>query len=175
MIRERNKQETYIAVTADAWVLPLRRNLVVAVGALEMMHIIPETPELFEIPRAPSHCRHVIVWEDEILPLTDLAILLLGETVILRDTPERLSTLAAAVVYQAGSGQRPQRGALLLNGVPGRSQVNDEQVCELPTTISDWRGLAISCFRHPQYGRVPILDLTHLFTAKLHEDPFAAT
>lgn len=166
MTRERTTQDTCIAVTADAWVLPLRSNLIVAVGALEMMHLIPEPLVLFEIPRAPSHCCHVIVWEDEILPLMDLAILL-GATAIL----PRTSTLAAVVVYPAGTGQRLQRGALLLDGVPMRAPVSDQQACELPAIVSGQSELALSCFRHPQYGPVPILDLSHLFTANLYEDP----
>lgn len=175
MTGELNKQDTCIAASADAWVLPLRGNLVVAVGALAMMHIIPEPPVLFEIPRAPSHCRQVIIWEDAILPLVDLAILFLGVRAMPHHRPERVSILAAVIGSQAEPEQRPQCGALLLNGVPARTRVNDEQVCELPATISDWRGLALSCFRHPQYGPVPILNLTHLFTANLHEDPLATT
>ena len=44
----------------NAWLLDLGEGLHGAVGALEMVHVLPDAPALFKIPRSPAYCREVL-------------------------------------------------------------------------------------------------------------------
>ena len=141
----------------NAWLLDLGEGLLAAVGALEMVHLLPDEPALFEIPQSPIYCRNVLVWQDEILPLMDLAARLLG-----RPGPVG-QDLLAVLAFQEYPGAETRNGALLLKAPPIRIHVNDSQACDLPDSPSDWQHLAIACFELAERRPVPVLDLAKVF------------
>jgi chemotaxis signal transduction protein len=149
--------------TANAWLITLSRNLRVAVGEFEMIHVIPDLPPLFEVPRAPSYCRHVTIWERKIVPVMDLARRLLGDATLTACSGGDNSTFLAIVARQPEKSF--QYGALVLSSVPARVQVDDDQACTLAEPLQGWRALALSCFEHEEYGPIPILNLAHIFGA----------
>ena len=140
---------------STAWVLALDQQLLAAVGEREMVHLI-EAPTLLEVPRSPFYCRQVLVWNDAVLPAMDLAAWLRGQPA------PRPQTLVGVFAYQTQPGADPEYGALLLADIPTRIRVADEQACALPQQPSDWRTLAISCFKQDDQP-IPILDLPHIF------------
>ncbi|MEI2780026.1 MAG: chemotaxis protein CheW [Candidatus Competibacter sp.] len=62
---------------ASAWLLALDAEVRAAVGARELIHLV-QFPTVFEIPDAPPHCRQVLLWQEEIVPVMDVAAWLRG-------------------------------------------------------------------------------------------------
>lgn len=142
-----------------AWILEMDGPLRAAVGERELVHLI-EMPALLEVPLCPDYCRHVLIWNDIVLPAMDLAAWLRGRS------SRRARALAGVFAYQTRPGAKPEYGALLLAGIPARARVTDESACALPKNPRNWRAVAISCFRQDDHA-IPILDLPHIFTGGL--------
>ena len=142
----------------NAWLLDLGEGLLAAIGELELVHLLPDAPALLDVPQSPAYCRKVLVWQQEILPLLNLAARLLGRPVI------GGSGLVAVTAYQEHPGADPRYGALMLSAPPVRVRVADSQACGLPETQSGWRCLALACFEHAGCGSVPVLDLAKVFS-----------
>ena len=141
-----------------AWLLELVQGLLAAVGEREMVHLLPDKPALFEIPYAPVYCRHVLVWQGEVLPLMNLAKRVLGRA----ETGDQPVIVITA--FQDHSGAQAKHAALALSAPPNRIWVNDSQACELPDSSDAWRTLTIACFEQPDCGPVPILALDKVFS-----------
>jgi chemotaxis signal transduction protein len=147
---------------SKAWALDLGAGLQAAVGDREMVHLVP-SPELFDVPATPSHCRHVVIWKDEILPVVDLPAWLTGCTC------QHQQSLIGIFAYQPRPGVSPRQGALLLNAIPRRLSVRDDQASALPDKPKRWREIAVSCFTTVNGVSIPIIDLTCVFTRGLLE------
>jgi chemotaxis signal transduction protein len=144
---------------ASAWLLTLDAELQAAVGARELIHLM-QFPAVFEIPDAPLHCRQVLLWQEEIVPVLDVAAWLRGR----RASAVPLS-LVGIFAYQA-TPETVAFGALPLLVPPPRRRVSDDQACALPEQPSGWSRIALSCFSDGD-RKVPILDLRHLFSGTL--------
>lgn len=143
---------------ANAWLLDLGNGLHAAVGELEIVYVLPDPPTLFEIPRSPTYCRKVLVWQGEILPLMNLAMRLSVPAM-----PKNRKHVAITV-FQDYPGSASHYGALSLGGLPVRIRVNDSFACELPDPQQEWHQLAIACFKLANQGPVPVLDLRQVFS-----------
>jgi len=141
----------------NAWLLDLGEGLLAAVGELELVHLLPDAPALFDVPQSPAYCRKVLVWQQEILPLMNLATRLLGRPAA------RGGGLVAVTAYQERPGADPSYGALMLSAPPVRVRVADSQACGLPEAQPGWRHMAIACFEREGRGPVPVLDLAKVF------------
>jgi chemotaxis signal transduction protein len=142
-----------------AWILALDGQLRAAVGERELVHLI-EVPTLLNVPFCPYYCRHVLIWNDTVLPAMDLAAKLQGQSL------QRSRTLAGVFAYQTRRGADPEYGALLLAGIPARVRVTNALACALPKKPRDWHTMAISCFKQGD-DVIPILDLPHIFAGGL--------
>lgn len=141
---------------ATAWLMSFQCGFLAAVGEREMVHLV-ETPQLEEIPQTPSHCRHVLLWEGDLLPVLDLTACLTAESTQL----DRISV--GIVGWQEQPGSLPQYGALMFVGVPQKIRVADDHVCNLPDQPAAWQAVAASCVRYDDQP-VPILDLPRIFS-----------
>lgn len=149
---------------ASAWLLTLDPQVRAAVGEREMVHLV-QLPTVFDIPDAPRYCRQVLLWQEGIVPILDLAAWLSGRYAVLAPA------LVGIFAYQAADAIA--YGALPLTGVPTRRRVNDEQACALPEQPPGWACIAFSCFKDGD-SEIPILDLRRLFSGTLHDiDPLA--
>lgn len=148
---------------STAWILSLATDLQAGVGELEMVHLVP-SPELFDVPATPFYCRHVLIWEDGILPVLDLAAWLKGHA------EPREHRLVGIFAYQDRPGATPRHGGLLLERTPRRVQVSDKQASGLPEDSASWRQIAVSCFTDDEGKRIPIIDLAQLFSRALLTD-----
>jgi chemotaxis signal transduction protein len=144
----------------SAWLLALDPSSRAAVGERELIQLI-ETPTLLNVPLSPTYCRQVLVWNQTLLPVMDLAAWLHQQPAAPHE-----SKLAGIVGYQAMPGAAPAYGALLLAGIPERIRVADDQACLLPKRPVGWRNLAIACFNHGGQP-IPVLDLPHIFSGGL--------
>jgi chemotaxis signal transduction protein len=144
---------------ASAWLLVLDAEFQAAVGEREMVHLL-QAPTAYEVLDAPPYCRQVILWQEELVPILDVAAWLRGEEAVLSPP------LVGIFAYQIADGIA--YGALPLAEVPARRQVSDEQVCPLPTQRPGWAQVALSCFKDGERS-VPILNLDYLFKGGLLE------
>jgi chemotaxis signal transduction protein len=159
-----------MSLESNAWLLKLRGPLRAAVGARELIHVLPYSPRLYPVPQTPPHARHVILWEGKILPVVDLAVFFeAGAEDGLGTATNQLSLdyLVGIVAYQIAPGSEVGLAGMLLGKVPERIRVTDDQACALPEWPAGWQQVAISCFEHPAHGAVPILDLPRLFSGHL--------
>lgn len=143
-----------------AWVLGLRGGHAVAVGELELVHVLPDKPELFPVLKSPPHCDRVFLWQEQVLPVLDLARWL-GE-----DGDGGEEEHIGIVRFRRHRGDDVCYGSLLIDGPPRQVRVRDEQSCDLPQGDDPWRRVALSCFEHG--GRAtPILDVARIFSRSL--------
>jgi chemotaxis signal transduction protein len=141
----------------NAWMVPLRGNHRVAVGELELVHILPDRPELFPVLKAPRHCRQVFLWEGLVVPVFDLS-LWLGE----EGADDSEDAHLGVFRYRPSGGQSLRYGSLIIEGAPRQVLVNDSQACGLPDGRESWHQVADACFDYG--GRpVPILNLPRIF------------
>jgi hypothetical protein len=137
----------------NAWLLDFGGACQAAVGTRELLHLV-DAPVTFAVPRTPGYCRRVVLWQERLLPVMDIAARL--------GTPPCPAPYLAVIGYQRQRGEYPQFGALMLSTPPRQLAVGDEQACRLPDESSAWRELSISCFEH-QGVPVPVLDLCRIF------------
>lgn len=148
-------------MTTFAWLLNFGDGEVAAVGQRELLHLVPQS-STYEVPRTPRHCRRVLAWQNQLVPVWDiLEWLRPGRS-------DGQAALAAVVGYQERRRQVPRFGALMLTEPPRRIEVCNSQACELDKGQSAWHGIAISSFRHEGASEpVPVLDLPLMFSAEL--------
>ena len=148
-------------VHATAWIIELDSGLYVAVGELEMVHII-QSPEVFDIPQTPFYCSQVLIWQDGIIPVLDIPAWLEGYAL------PRPHNMVGIFNYQQQPESPLDFGALPMVSIPARTQVIDNQACDLPANIPGWRELSVSCFLHNDKV-IPILDLPYIFSTSLQQ------
>jgi chemotaxis signal transduction protein len=155
------------ARTTDAWLLDFGLGQRAAVGEAEIVHLLTQAPQFYPVPRAPVHCRNVILWEDRVLPVADLpALASAGRSTVFPASVAGMEHLVAVVAYASGVESEPiHYGALLLAGLPDRASVSDDQACDADDAASGWSPITTCCFRHPEHGSVPIVDLRRVFAS----------
>lgn len=144
-----------------AWILRTG-NLHVAIGEFELVHIIAGWQRFTPVPASPPWCHHVFLWQDHLLPLFDLEILV---SPLSSDNPESRSLsrgIVAVVAYQISDDEICYSG-LGLSAPPFLRVVRDEEICDYPEDYQDWHKIALSCFEDLDLGPVPILDIQKIF------------
>ncbi|ETW95157.1 MAG: hypothetical protein ETSY1_31835 [Candidatus Entotheonella factor] len=147
---------------ATAWLMSFPGDFLAAIGEREMIHLV-ETPYLEEIPQTPLHCRQVLIWERELLPVLDLTAWLTAQPM------PREPVSVGVVGWQERPGAIPQIGALMFAGVPQKIRVSDDHQCNLPEHPAAWKAVAASCVCYDNQP-VPILDLPHIFSGAILAD-----
>jgi hypothetical protein len=150
---------------SDGWLLHLSGGLRAAIGLRQMLYILPDEPATHAVPRAPVHATRIFVWQQHLVPLIDLHAYLSGSKAQPGADASSWQPMVGVVGCATGSetedsaAQGAALGALMLSRAPDRIQVSDSQACGLPDELAAWAPIAMSCFRHPLHGPVPILDL----------------
>jgi chemotaxis signal transduction protein len=139
----------------NAWLLDFGDACHAAVGTRELLHLV-DAPSTFAVPCTPAYCNHIVLWQEHLLPVLDIAARL--------GALPRTAPFLAVVGYQHQRGEYPQFGALRLAAPPKQLAVSDEQACRLPEGSNAWQDLAISCFEY-QGKAVPVLDLCRIFSS----------
>ncbi len=150
--------------TMGAWLLEFGGGHTGVIGERQMLHLIPAPLSLHEVPASPFFCRHVVVWEQEPIPVMDLSAWLEGGPV--RDEP----AVVAIAAFASGTRGENRRGALVLSAIPRRIVVTDDLACDLPPDLLGWREIALSCVEH-ETRPVPVMNLTYAFSGVLSQLP----
>lgn len=146
---------------ATAWILSVTPNLFVAVGEFELVHILPDNPVLFKVPKSPGYCNQVFVWQNKIIPLMDLAARFEVEG---RGSGTNEGYKVGIVAYRAEKTGVPGYGALFLKSTPRQVEVGDEQGIVFPASFEAWHQYVSSCFKTEDTEEaIMILRLNRLF------------
>jgi len=142
----------------SAWLLTASANCTLAIGRHEMIEVLSR-PRPFSVPTAPDHCRQLIVWRGQLLPLMRLSLLMSS-----MDDIEDQPIFVAVVAYQEAAGEALKYGALALSNVPETIEVKAGPASDpSPMNPAVRNRLLLSCFQH-EGSSVLVLDLCKLFT-----------
>ena len=157
---------TEIDTTADikdqgvsAWMMQIDRMLNLAVGQFEIVHIVDQ-PELFLIPQAPEYCKHVIIWNENIVPVMDVSSWL-------SNGAQSKDTEIIAILVYKNTQQELQYGGIKLGNAPVIEKVANTQQCEMPDDNEKLRAISLSCFKSSGGEAVPVLDVERLFSRRI--------
>jgi chemotaxis signal transduction protein len=142
---------------APAWIIGFPGDHLAAVGELELVHVLADEPEGFNVPGSPRYCHQVILWEDNVVPIIDIGKMLAAG----QEAPGRRHY--GIVRYRLWPTRQQRFGAFLMDRIPQRVNVDDASAYALPDPLAAWRDFVISCFVHEDRP-VPILDIGSLFS-----------
>ncbi len=145
----------------NAWLLDFGEGCRAAVGTRVLVHLLDQ-PKVFGVPGTPGYCRRVTFWQDQCLPVMDVASRL-------GLAPQREPRFLAVACYREGDAEHSYFGALQLSAPPVAIHVADSAACALPDQPAAWHELAISCFDF-QGSPVPILHLGRVFAPPAHAE-----
>lgn len=146
--------------TARAWLMDVGAGFRVAAGGHQVVEYLL-SPETVNLPLTPAHCRGVMIWREQMIPVVDLAPLLPGG-----ETRVHGWRRAVVLAYQEAPGEPLHYGALLVRAAPLEVIASDDMACPLPGDPDVFRYFACSCFAHDDKA-VPVLDTARLFARPL--------
>ncbi len=127
-------------------------GMAAAIGLHEVIEVVTEG-DMAPVPMAPRHCRELLQWRDQWIPVFDLAAWRGLQ-------PESATQFFVVVGYPADIGGI-QYGCMRVPEFPKIVELSDQQACSLPDD-AEWSCIAISCFKGD--GKtVPILSLRRVF------------
>ncbi|MGI9303931.1 MAG: chemotaxis protein CheW [Gammaproteobacteria bacterium] len=150
------------ADSSVAWLLCVGAERRVATAMHEVIQILP-IPKIVPVPSAPAHCRLTTLWEDKVVPVMELNVLLAGQP----PQPPSNYHYVGVVAWQDQPRNPLQYGGLLLTEPPWQHWVHDNQMCEPADERALWRQVCWCCVSH-ENGIVPILNIQRLFTTSGH-------
>ena len=144
---------------SSAWLLKCGNDLSIAVGDREMVELV-RGQEVHPVPESPAHCSSVLIWQDNIVPVMDIALLHNGIAV------SEVDSYLCLLNYQEAPGTPLKQVAIRVSEAPERIQVDDAQFCELSPDLSDGllKPVTLSSFSH-HARTILILDIAALCSA----------
>jgi chemotaxis signal transduction protein len=116
------------------------------------------------VPLAPHYCNSVLVWQNRLVPILDLAAAIgLGEH-------KTSTSIACLLNYQRAPRQPLQQLALRVNKNPEKVYVDDTQAAELAEATENvlLESVALGCFLHGHQS-IAVIDIAKLCTAEFRE------
>ena len=143
--------------SAPAWLMQIDRLSRVALGQLELVHIIP-SPEYVEIPKSHDYCNRVVLWNKKIIPVMDISMLV-------NRVPSYIENNAVAVaIYRDKNTEDIKYGGIQLTDMPILESVDNSQAVSKSELPDKWDMVSISCFQMSENEIVPVLDVRRLFS-----------
>ena len=140
-----------------AWLMQIDRLSRVALGQLELVHIIP-SPEYIEIPKSHDYCKRVVLWNKKIIPVMDISMLV-------NKVPSYIENNAVAVaIYRDAISEEIKYGGIQLTDMPVLEKVDNSQAVAKVELPDKWNRVSISCFQLAEDEVVPVLDVCRLFS-----------
>jgi chemotaxis signal transduction protein len=147
---------------SDAWLLEANDSLSIAIGDHEMVEFVHAATS-FPVPGSPDYCRRVVFWQNNLVPVIDMGVLL-GKPSL------DASAFMSLVAYQQQPGSPLQYLAVKVTTAPEKILVDDAQVSEIPDELSNSLLMPVchSCFTQGD-RRVVILDIAGLCSAEFRD------
>lgn len=147
---------------SDAWLLKCSDTLSIAVSDHEMVEYI-DAPIRFDVPGSPDYCSSVLLWQENLVPIMDVAALL-------GHPPDEVKNRMSLLSYQEKPGAALQQLAVSITRAPEKIRVDDAQACDLSEEIntSVLMPVSLSCFSHHDQA-VVILDIARLCSAEFRD------
>ncbi|MCW9015183.1 MAG: chemotaxis protein CheW [Gammaproteobacteria bacterium] len=150
---------------AQAWLLQIDRKTRVAVGHLELIHIV-NYPEYYDVPRSPEHCKRVILWNKNIIPVIDMSMLIDGIS-----TYYHKNKIAIAMYENSQTGQY-EYGGIQLMDTPILKVIDNNQGVSRSQLSDKWRDYSLSAFKVNE-EMIPIVSIRKIFSSKsVYKDKF---
>lgn len=144
--------------TVAAWLMQIDRLTRVAVAQMELVHILPD-PEYIEVPKAPDHCKRVVIWNKLVIPVVDISMLI-------HDVSSFYQNNAVAItIYHNPDDNQYYYAGIQLTDMPVLENVSNAQYVSASEVSAKWRSFTISAFRSKDNDVVPVLDVPRLFAA----------
>jgi len=141
---------------SSAWLLDCGGGTRVAVALPSLLHLIEDSSLLFRVPVVPRHLAQVLLWQQRVFPVVDLALQLTGSV------PAGSRTYLCMLGWRDGSEQSDY-GALLVRELPRRIQIPDASLATPTAPLAgQWQGLAVTYFDW-QGQVIPIIAPAALF------------
>jgi len=150
--------------TYRAWVLDFGRGLRAAVSFNEMSQVLLE-PSLFVLPHTPRYCYQLYLRNNRFLPVIHIPTLLTAS----KEPPPETTYFLGLTVYQSKPYESLKYGCLHLDSLPFAIEITNTQSCTLPEDQPLWQMIAMSAFSY-ENQKIPVLDLTALFSAELRQE-----
>ena len=146
----------------NAWLLKCSEFLSIAVGDHEMVEYI-QNPVCYEIPATPPYCNSVMFWQNEFIPVMDLAGLH-------KPAADKADDIVCIINYQAAPMLPLQAIAVRVISAPEKLQVDDQWACEFQQEINEsvLINIALSSFTQAD-KRVLVIDIPKLCSAEFRQ------
>lgn len=143
-----------------AWLMDFGGGVLAAMSVTHVLHVLEDMSLVHRVPLAPAHCNRVLVWQQQLLPVVDLAQLKAPELTAALSQPGRAY---ACVLGWRIANDATEYGVLLTRSLPRRIVIaDDSMVAPSASEASTWQGSALSFFSY--HGRTaPIIDPAPLF------------
>jgi chemotaxis signal transduction protein len=140
----------------EAWLLECGGGVTVAVPAINMLHVVEETSRCFRVPMAPPHCDHVLVWQERVLPIVDIAKLLSPLVAV------SVAHKGYCVVGWCGVDDISEYGVIGAATAPRRVIIRDDMSVAPSAQLASQWPVAVGFFVHAK-DTIAIVDPARLF------------
>ena len=143
--------------SATAWLMQIDRMSRIAVGKLELIHIIA-TPDFIQVPKAPDYCNKIVLWNNKIIPVIDISMLTNKTSSFTRKNS------VAVAIYEDPVTNELKYGGVQLSDMPVMENVTNDQAALKDQLKSIWWPISVSCFKSEDDEIIPVLDVSKVFS-----------
>ena len=138
----------------SAWLVPVSANHSIALGVHQFQEIVFR-PSITKNDAMPIHLQHSIYWRNRAIPILDTQYITEGKSQIVAGERDISFSVFA---YTHDFDEDIQYVALPVIIDPRMIDVKDEEICDLPNSLSNWQNYTLSCFKYVN-DPVPIINL----------------
>jgi chemotaxis signal transduction protein len=141
---------------AAAWIMKLNSSLYASISQMELVHIV-NNPVFVQVPKSPTFCEKIIIWNDNVLPVVDL------NQLYDQPAPVEEHKVVAVIIFRDDNNDL-HYGGIALKSSPMLEYVNNSQSCTIPAHATPLQDVTLACFTSEQGHQVPILNMTKIFS-----------
>jgi chemotaxis signal transduction protein len=139
----------------EAWLLECG-SLRLLVSPNNIQHVIESTDKYFHVPMMPAHCNSMLVWQQHVMPVVNVAVWLNAAS-----TSCQYSCIMGWQDIDRGN----EYGVLMTSAFPQRVKISDSNCVTPSAEVAEcWQQCAL-CFVQLGNDVIPIIDPARLFGA----------
>lgn len=155
--------------SSAAWLLQVDDDLCVAFQQYQVKAYLAQTNPI-AVPLAPAFCRHMIFWQQRIVPVLDLAVYshptrwqqapIAGSAEPAQSNEPASS--CAIIAYRKQANSNIDYIALVLRQAPEKIQVSDKMACDWPEQFCEAIKPFVTCLFNTQKNIAAVIDIAKL-------------